>query len=79
MSNYNKMEEFIKKNGGKPFSINKPIDDNNFFKFGKHKGISYDVIFEDDKQYVGWILEKGDPKYYKKIQEYYKKKIEEMN
>ena len=79
MSSNNKMEEFIKKNGGKPFSINKPIDDNNFFKFGKHKGISYDVIFEDDKQYVGWILEKGDPKYYKKIQEYYKKKIEEMN
>ena len=79
MSNNNKMEEFIKKNGGKPFSINKPIDDNNFFKFGKHKGISYDVIFEDDKQYVGWILEKGDPKYYKKIQEYYKKKIEETN
>ena len=79
MPNNNKMEEFIKKNGGKPFSINKPIDDNNFFKFGKHKGISYDVIFEDDKQYVGWILEKGDPKYYKKFQEYYKKKIEEMN
>ena len=79
MSSNNKMEEFIKKNGGKPFSFSKPIDDNNFFKFGKHKGISYDVIFEDDKQYVGWILEKGDPKYYKKIQEYYKKKIEEMN
>ena len=79
MSSNNKMEEFINKNGGKPFSINKPIDDNKFFKFGKHKGMSYDVIFEDDPQYIGWIMTNGDPKYYKKIQEYYKKKIEEMN
>ena len=79
MSSNNKMEEFIKKNGGKPFSFSKPIDDNKFFRFGKCKGMSYDQVFIDDPQYIGWIITKADPKYYGKIINYYKKKIEEMN
>ncbi len=53
--------------------INIPLK--NTFTFGKHKGKSYDTVFETDKNYVVWVLS-ADPKYYNKIQAYFRTIIE---
>ena len=45
------------------------------FTFGKYKGKTYDEVFELDKSYVCFCME-GDPKYYRRIQDYYKNLIE---
>ena len=47
----------------------------NIFTFGRYKEKTYDEVFEKDKEYVVWILG-ADPKYYSKIQTYYKNLIE---
>jgi hypothetical protein len=54
------------------------VQHKNIFTFGKYKGKTYDEVFELDKSYVVFCLEQ-DPKYYRKIQEYYKKLIEALD
>ena len=51
------------------------IPEKNTFTFGKYKGQRYDEVFEKDKEYICFILQ-ADPKYYSKIQKYYKNLIE---
>ena len=54
------------------------VPEKNIFNFGKHKGKTYDQVFEEDKEYVAYCLG-ADPKYYRKFQEYYKKLIEALD
>ncbi len=54
------------------------VQHKNIFTFGKYKNKTYDEVFELDKSYVVFCLEQ-DPKYYRKIQEYYKKLIEALD
>ncbi len=64
---------FIKTNKKQSNPVDIPAK--NSFNFGKYKGETYDEVFEKDKEYVCWVLG-ADPKYYSKIQNYYKKLIE---
>ena len=54
------------------------VQHKNTFTFGKYKGKTYDEVFEFDKSYVAFCLG-GDPKYYRRIQEYYNKLIEALD
>ena len=72
-----KLEEFLKKYGkGAEFNTNKPIAPKNVFTFGKYLGIPYQDIFERDKSYVAFVMG-ADPKYYSRVQNFYKSLIEE--
>ena len=45
--------------------------------FGKHKGQTYDYIYDNDQQYTKWIVTTTDNKYIKKIKEYFLERIEQ--
>ena len=44
--------------------------------FGKHKGKTYKEIYENDKNYVKYIVTLKDDKYIKKIKQYFLSRIE---
>ena len=54
---------------------NKPMGET-VINFGRHKGATYDHIYENDKQYVKWIITNKDEKYIKKIKAYFVERIE---
>ena len=46
--------------------------------FGRHKGKTYDEIYENHKEYVKWVITtKDSEKYVKKIKAYFIKRIQE--
>jgi hypothetical protein len=46
--------------------------------FGRHKGKTYDYIYENDKQYVKWVItSKDSEKYVKKIKGYFTERIQQ--
>ena len=45
--------------------------------FGKHKGQTYNYIYDNDQQYTKWILTNTDNKYIKKIKAYFLERIED--
>ena len=57
-------------NANKKSTPNKSIKD--VFTFGKHKGKTYQEVFDIDKPYICWILQ-ADSKYYSRAQLYYTK------
>ena len=57
-------------NANKKSTPNKSIKD--VFTFGKHKGKTYQEVFDIDKPYICWILQ-ADTKYYSRAQLYYTK------
>lgn len=59
----------------KPEEI-KPIGEN-LMKFGRHKGATYDNIYENDKEYVKWIITNKEDKYIKKIKAYFVDRIQQ--
>ena len=74
-----KIEEFLKIHGKGNFNnTNKPIAPKNIFTFGKYKGISYQEIYNTDKSYVAFVMG-ADPKYYSRVQNFYKSLIENEN
>ena len=44
--------------------------------FGKYKNRTYDYVWENDKNYVAFVL-KADSRYWSRVQSYFKEKIEE--
>ena len=46
-------------------------------RFGKHKNQTYDWIYENDKNYVKWILTNNDDTYIKRIKKYFIERIEQ--
>jgi hypothetical protein len=54
---------------------NTVTDKPNIFTFGKYKGLSFDEVYEKDLPYIAWVMKQPE-KYYKRIQEYYKPRIE---
>lgn len=49
----------------------KPTPKLNVFTFGKYKGKTYDQVYQSDLPYVAYVM-KADPKYFKRVQEYYR-------
>lgn len=47
------------------------------YRFGKHINRTYDEVFEADKLYVHFVLNKLDKEKNKVLIEYYKQKVEE--
>lgn len=45
--------------------------------FGKHKGKTYDEIYNNDKLYVRWLVTSTDNQYIKKVKNYFLEKIEQ--
>lgn len=45
--------------------------------FGRHKGETYDYIYENDKNYVKWVITNKEDKYIKKIKGYFVERIQE--
>jgi hypothetical protein len=46
--------------------------------FGRHKGKTYDYIYDNDKQYVKWVItSKDSEKYVKKIKAYFTERIQQ--
>lgn len=65
------LQEFEKKPQEK-----KPIGET-IINFGKHKGSTYDYIYENDKNYVKWIITNKEDKYIKKIKAYFIERIQQ--
>ena len=72
-----KMERFNKMIAEMNTGRNKKPVGEYTFKFGKHNGRTYDDVFEADKLYVHFVLNKLDKEKNKVLIEYYKKRIEE--
>ena len=50
------------------------------FNFGKHKGKTYEDVYDEDKAYVAWVLSKKThdaAKYMKSAISYYELKVKE--
>ena len=47
------------------------------FAFGKHKGKSFEWVYDNDLKYVGWLMDNVDEEKNKHLVGYYKKRIEE--
>ena len=59
-----------------PKPEDKPVGET-VINFGRHKGKTYDYIYENDKQYVRWVITNKDEKYIKKIKAYFVEKIQQ--
>jgi hypothetical protein len=54
------------------------IKTDNVFTFGKYKDRSYDEVYDLDKSYIAYVMG-ADPKFWRRPQVYFLKKIEEDN
>ena len=45
-------------------------------RFGKHKGRTYDWIYENDPAYVAWVVTNKDETYIKRLKAYFMERIE---
>jgi hypothetical protein len=46
-------------------------------RFGKHRGKTYDWIYDNDKEYVAWVVTNKDETYIERIKKYFMERIEE--
>lgn len=70
------IEQFLKKHKKQPSP--KPVGSYKI-RFGKHKDKTYDYIYENDKEYVAWVLTNEDETYIKRIKKYFIERIEQDN
>jgi hypothetical protein len=68
------IENFLKQHGktGTP----KPVG-TYLIRFGKHKNKRYDWIYENDKEYVAWVVTNKDETYIKRLKAYFMERIEQ--
>ena len=65
------MEAFLKQ-----FDTDKVDYGNYKMRFGKHKDKTYRYIYDNDKQYVKWVVTTQDSTYIKRLKEYCLERIE---
>lgn len=67
------IEKFLKEHGktGKAKPVGTYV-----IRFGKHKGRSYDWIYENDPAYVAWVVTNKDETYTKRLKAYFMERIE---
>ena len=65
LSKYKKMEENPKPVGSYRL------------RFGKHKNQTFDWIYNNDKQYVAWVVGNRDETYIKRLKKYFIERIEQ--
>jgi hypothetical protein len=46
-------------------------------RFGKHKGRTYDWVYENDHAYVAWIVSNKEDTYTKRIKSYFMDRIQQ--
>ena len=68
------MDQFLKQFENKPKNT-KPLGQY-VMKFGKHKNKTYKTIYEEDPDYVKWIVTTKDDTYIKRIKEYCMSRIQ---
>ena len=68
------LAEHIERKTSNPINIKT----DNVFTFGKYKDRSYDEVYDLDKSYIAYVMG-ADPKFWRRPQVYFLKKIEEDN
>ena len=69
------LDTFLKKYNNVPESSESPTG-SRVMTFGRHKNKTWDWIYDNDKSYIAFAM-KGDTRYWKKPQEYWRSRIEE--
>lgn len=69
------IEQFLKQHGNMEKKA-KPVGTYTI-RFGKHKGRSYDWIYENDPAYVAWVVSNKDETYTKRLKNYFMERIEQ--
>ena len=72
------LQKFLAEHSERRTSNPITIKTDNVFTFGKYKDRSYDEIYETDKSYIAYVMG-ADPKFWRRPQVYFLKKIEEDN
>ena len=67
------MDQFLKQFNDTE-KLSKPLGERTL-NFGRHKGKTYDEVYDTDKSYVKWIVTTND-KYTKLIKKYFTERIE---
>ena len=70
------LQKFLAEHSERKTSNPITIKIDNVFTFGKYKDRAYDEIYDLDKKYIAYILT-ADPKFWRRPQVYFLKKIEE--
>ena len=68
--------KFLQEMDKQPEQEEKPMGET-VLNFGRHKGKTYDYIYDNDKQYTRWVITTKDDKYIKKIKGYFVERIQE--
>lgn len=73
------MEAFLAINDKHKFVNDKPEEKDQVFNFGRNKNKSFEWVFENDVQYVVYVLKLKDDqmKYFKKAYTYFYNRIEQ--